>query len=96
MAVAVGSVGPSVGDFGEGGGGGVAGDVRISVGVPGEDTVVAVLVAVGGGRVISTISGATGVKKLQADSQNITIMDPPNIKRFESCTLSISSHSPQS
>ncbi len=96
MAVAVGSVGAAVAEFGESSGGGLGWKVGLSAGVAGEDTVVTVLATVGGGRVISTISGATGVKKLQAVSQNITIIDPPNIKRFESCPLSISSYSPQS
>ena len=84
MAVAVGIIGDSIGDSGEGGGGGLIWDVGISVGVTGEETGVELLVAVGGGSMFSTISGAAGARELQAVSQNITKMPPTSINRFES------------
>jgi hypothetical protein len=85
VAVDGGFVGVSAGDPGEGGGGGSVWDVGISVGVAGEATGVELLVAVGGGRVFSTIAGATGVRKLHAVSQDITKMHPTSLDRFESC-----------
>jgi hypothetical protein len=83
-------VGVSISGPKEGDGDGLAWDVDASVGMAGENTDVGVLDGVGGGKVFSTISGAAGVRELQAVTQNSIKKHPTCTHHFWNLFLSIS------